>query len=69
MIPDVIYSCHDDTFGGHLGIKKTMLKIKERFFWPKMTNDITQYVKTCMECQTKKAELLPKAGLLQPIEV
>ena len=34
-----------------------------------MSDDILNYVKTCVECQTKKAELLPKAGLLQPIEV
>ncbi|RXN30197.1 Retrovirus-related Pol polyprotein from transposon 297 [Labeo rohita] len=48
----VMKSLHDDS--GHLGVEKTTELIKKRFYWPKMTNDIEQYVKNCGRCVARK---------------
>ena len=37
----VILACHDDF--GHLGMEKTLGLLKDRFFWPKMSEDIRLY--------------------------
>ena len=46
--------------GAHLGVDK----IKERYYWPKMYNDIKIYIESCDNCQRRgktkrREELLP----------
>ena len=66
---DVLYAFHDDPLGGHLGIQKTLDKIRERFYFPRMSDYIKAYVKSCQDCQTRKVPTITPAGLLQPIKV
>ncbi|RWR99495.1 enzymatic polyprotein endonuclease reverse-like protein, partial [Dinothrombium tinctorium] len=40
MISDTLYSYHDDPMCGHLGQNKTLARIKERFYWPRMIEDV-----------------------------
>lgn len=35
----------------HLGIEKTLARGRALYFWPGMTNDITQYVQSCSVCE------------------
>ena len=41
----VILACHDDN--GHLGMKRTLGLLQERFFWPKMAEDVQTHICTC----------------------
>src|SRR6266511_1959702 len=36
----ILYMMHDDLTLGHLGIEIVYHKIKERYYWPKMYDDI-----------------------------
>ena len=45
-------SLHDD--GGHLGIERVIELMRERFFWPKMADDIAHYIKNCGRCVARK---------------
>ena len=63
----VVYACHDDIVAGHLGYKRTLLRIQQRYWWPKMTNDVRWYIKTCRKCQFSKREQGPKGGPLNPL--
>ena len=56
----VLEACHDEV--GHLGIERMTSLLKDRFYWPKMENDIEEYVKTCPRCLKFKA-ILEKAEL------
>ena len=38
---------------GHLGVHKTLEKVKERFFWPGYEQDIWEAVKKCEACQRR----------------
>lgn len=42
-----------DTFGGHQSVKRTKTRILYTFYWPTVTEDCRQYVKTCAACQMK----------------
>lgn len=67
---EIMFECHDSPIsGGHLGFTKTFTKLKSRYYWPTMLKDIEKYVKSCIDCQTKKTPKLRPAGLLQPIKV
>src|SRR6266540_776667 len=35
----------------HFGLEATLTKLKERYYWPKMKNNIKSYIQTCDQCQ------------------
>ena len=45
FISKVILACHDDN--GHSGMERTLGLLQERFFWPKMANDVCIHICTC----------------------
>lgn len=46
---------HSEPCAGHLGVKKTIARIAERYYWPKMGREIENYVRQCMTCLMSKA--------------
>ena len=44
--------CHDDV--GHQGRMRTISLLRERFFWPGMQEEATQYVVKCSRCLRRK---------------
>ena len=50
----ILYDNHDSLFGAHLGRNKTSAKVKSKFWFPKMTKFINNYIKSCLKCQRKK---------------
>lgn len=65
---EILAACHDDTTAGHLGVRRTLKKIRQRYFWPKMFAEITHYVQSCPDCQTRNTPNQKPAGELQPLE-
>ena len=63
----VIYACHDDVIAGHLGYKRTLLRLQQRYWWPNMTNDVRWYVRSCRNCQFAKRDQGAKGGPLNPL--
>ena len=57
---------HDSATAGHLGFRKTLLKAQRRFHWPRMQQDIKDYVRSCHTCQLMKYGRKP-IGLLHSI--
>lgn len=59
VVPDtlrmqVINEAHNPPTAAHGGMNKTLNRIKLRYFWPSMTKDTKNYVRTCEICQTTK---------------
>ena len=48
FIHKMILACHDDN--GHLGMEQTLRLFQERFFWPKMAEDVCTHIHTCERC-------------------
>ena len=57
--------CHDDV--GHQGRMRTLSLLRERFFWPGMQTEATQYVLKCTRCLRWK--IPSQVAPLQPIHV
>ncbi|CAC5374212.1 unnamed protein product [Mytilus coruscus] len=51
----VLNQVHNTVTGGHLGIRKTLSKIKQRYIWYKMRPDVKFWCTKCDICGTKKA--------------
>ena len=70
LIGEILFSNHNEPLSGHLGITKTLYKIKDRYFWDSLQRDVIKFVKGCPDCQARKGSgnRLPQ-GLLQPIPI
>ena len=55
---------HDDY--GHLGMEKTLGLLQERFFWPKMIEDVRNHIRTCERCTKFKQP--PEKEKIKPIQ-
>ena len=42
---------HKSTFNGHLGAKKTEVRILPNFFWPGLCQDVIRFCSSCDVCQ------------------
>jgi hypothetical protein len=63
----IIQSHHDSPVHRHPGISKTVQLTERLYWWPKMRQDIMEYVKGCAECQRHKVNNRPTQAPLQPI--
>ena len=65
---EVIYRIHNSPSAGHLGVVKTAKEFRKRFYFPGISEYLTDYIKNCLSCSTlkrvTKKQLHP---LLQPI--
>ncbi|CAB3232410.1 unnamed protein product [Arctia plantaginis] len=56
---------HDDM--GHLGLQKTLDRIKRTYWLPKMNRFVKKYVGACIDCAYAKKSSNTREGLLHPI--
>ena len=47
----ILGAAHDAPVAGHLGFVKTYRKVRERFTWKGLKDDVLMYVKECSACQ------------------
>uniref|UniRef100_A0A1B6EN58 RNA-directed DNA polymerase n=2 Tax=Cuerna arida TaxID=1464854 RepID=A0A1B6EN58_9HEMI len=64
LIPMVFEYFHTSLVGGHLGIHKTIAKIRENFIYRGMDRDIATRVRSCQTCSLSKPAQNTKFGLL-----
>ncbi|XP_069172084.1 uncharacterized protein [Procambarus clarkii] len=62
----VLDMSHSVDSAGHLGVTKTLHKIRDHFYWPGMDTDVRRYCKTCLPCQRagKSQPAIPRAPLV-----
>ena len=66
---DIIKIYHDTPANGaHFGRDRTVKKIQQRYFWPTMTIDIRNHLKSCMPCLQNNHQRQKPPGLLKPIK-
>lgn len=51
---DILKYCHDDFKSGHFGVRKTLYRIKQYYYWPDMLNEVKQYIGNCETCAKVK---------------
>lgn len=47
----VLETAHSIPMAGHLGQKKTTSRVQQRFFWPRLREDVAEMCKGCVQCQ------------------
>ena len=65
---NIIRTMHDPPMRGHVGYHKTLKAVSQVYYWPKMGEDILEFVRSCDSCQRNKIRGGKPAGLLQPLQ-
>src|SRR6266540_4324358 len=50
----ILSLAHEHPLSGHFGLEATLSKLKERYYWSKMKDDIKNYIQTCDQCQRRE---------------
>ena len=66
---DIMRELHDCSMAAHRGVEKTLGKVRRLFWWPALLHDVSDYVRSCPDCERNKASTAKPAGLLQPLPV
>jgi iron-sulfur cluster repair protein YtfE (RIC family) len=45
---------HDNRTSAHLGLRKTLAKIRQEYYWPGLQKELKLYVAGCSFCSQKK---------------
>lgn len=60
----VLQECHNEPTAAHLGNLKTLAKVQELYYWPKMRTFVRRYVKRCKTCAAQKARNTARPGFM-----
>ena len=73
---EILLTYHDGALGGHLSKRKTYGRIRRKYFWPGMEDDVKEWIKRCQLCATRrdtgvrtKVPLKPIPPPLAPMEL
>jgi hypothetical protein len=68
MRKKLMVAAHVSIEAGRGGVARTVARLQSNYYWPGMSNNATNFVKTCRTCQLLKT---PKPAIqqIQPLEV
>ena len=61
---DILKYLHDHKTSAHMGVTKTLKKVRTKFYWPGHKNDITRWIQKCKICHSYKSGHKPKKAPL-----
>ena len=61
LVPQFLCALHDHPSAGHLGVWKTQEKVRRRFYWQGMRDDLEKHIRRCGPCAEVND---PKAPLI-----
>ena len=65
VVSQVLCAIHNNPSAGHLGVSKTLEKVRRRFYWHGMREDVEMHVRRCVPCaEVNDPCKLPKAPLI-----
>ena len=60
---------HDNLFGAHMGVDKTLSRIKRFYYWPHMAKDITRWITACASCVARNTPHAKTVVPLAPVPI
>ena len=61
----VLKQLHDNPVGGHLGVSKTLAKVRERFYWIHCRRNVEEWCQRCDLCAARKGPRVKQRSPLQ----
>ena len=59
---------HSSLIAGHFGVSKTVAHLQRYFYWPRMVESFSHFIRGCSLCATRNPSNR-KLGLYMPLQV
>ncbi|KRX24424.1 Retrovirus-related Pol polyprotein from transposon [Trichinella nelsoni] len=68
-ISEILAAIHNRQSGAHLGVAKTLAKVRQRYYWPQQRKDVEDWCRACQTCAARAASprKLQAPMQLQPV--
>ncbi len=53
-VNDVMAMAHDNAVAGHFGVKRTLARLREKYFWSGMDVDVRRWLRSCPVCGARR---------------
>ena len=63
----IIHAHHLSYYSGHFGLHKTYLRVRQRYWWPSLKDNVKQFLKACMLCMAYAPDGKRQRWLNMPI--
>ncbi len=67
--PIVLKELHSSKTAGHMGMSKTVAKVKSKYYWARLATDVRAYIRQCTTCARRKQPVPRKKAPLQQYQV
>ena len=65
LVPEILKLLHDNPTSGHLGVTKTVERVRQRFFWSGLRQDVESWCRNCeVCCRWNNHRVKPRAPLV-----
>ena len=66
---DIFKAYHNNPIHGHVGFKKTLEKLRQRFYIPQLPKKLNKFIQRCYNCQISNPRVGKLPGNLMPIPI
>lgn len=66
---EVMRELHDNVTAGHLGVNKTLERVRERYYWLHYREDVKMHCQSCDKCSSRKGPARKARSKLQKYQV
>ena len=63
---DLLKVAHENPFSGHFSTKKTETRLRRDFHWPRLSEEVRDFCRSCHQCQVGNLRRTPRAPLGTP---
>jgi hypothetical protein len=61
---NMIWEAHYSQMAGHIGMEKTVVVLQKHFYWPKLRQDVSKYMRSCIACNCEASH--QEARIIHP---
>jgi hypothetical protein len=69
MVKEALAEMHGDTSGRHLGTNKTIDKVRQRYYWLHLRDDVERWCQQCDTCVASRGPRTRSRGLMHQYNV
>jgi hypothetical protein len=66
LMHDILHSLHNDPYAGHVGYRKTLRRVRQRFYGPGLIRDVREWCRRCQQCASHKSPSQAPRATLSP---
>lgn len=68
LLRTVLQFCHDLETAADLGVKKTLARIRQKYYWPGLQSDTRAYITDCEKCSIMESAQKKSKALMTLVE-